>query len=130
MDTLKESVRAKTTASTKENVKIEALEECLHKQKAAALAKKENLEADLKEAEDGWDESADLYFHTLIEHIKFLNPRVIINTKGMDTMCVASNGKWYRVLGDGWYETEPGDEEPVPHEEKDLVIELATVIAS
>ncbi|KAJ1411974.1 sugar phosphate isomerase/epimerase [Sesbania bispinosa] len=120
---------ARTTILTEANAKIEALEECLHKEKATTLAKKEKLEADMKEVEDGWDKLIDLYFHTAIEQIKFSNPSIAINTNGMDTMCVARNGKWYRVLGDGWYEIEPGDEEPVAPKEKYLVIVPTPVVA-
>ncbi|KAJ1395397.1 glycoside hydrolase family 31 protein [Sesbania bispinosa] len=53
---------------------------------------------------------------------------VEINTRGMDTMCVARNGKWYWIHADGWYETSPSDVEPVPPPEKDLVIVPAPVV--
>ncbi|KAJ1396395.1 putative testis-specific Y-encoded-like protein 2 [Sesbania bispinosa] len=75
-----------------------------------------------KEAEDGWDKSVELYFHTAIDQIKFMNLLVEINTRGMDTMYVARNGKWYRVHGDGWCETSPSGVKRVPPPEKDLVI--------
>ncbi|KAJ1440996.1 hypothetical protein SESBI_01676 [Sesbania bispinosa] len=59
-----------------------------------------------------WEEFAGVYFHAAIKQMKFLNPGVELKTRGMSTLCLVENGKWYRAQPDDNVECEPGDKEP------------------
>ncbi|KAJ1404873.1 hypothetical protein SESBI_26275 [Sesbania bispinosa] len=44
--------------------------------------------------------------------MKFLNLGVELQTRGMSTLCMVQDGKWYRVEVNGNVPCSPGDEEP------------------
>ncbi|KAJ1403439.1 PAS domain S-box protein [Sesbania bispinosa] len=46
--------------------------------------------------------------------IKFLNPGVELQTKGMSTLCIVHNDKWYHDVGKYFVEDMLGDEEITP----------------
>ncbi|KAJ1426558.1 hypothetical protein SESBI_10302 [Sesbania bispinosa] len=79
-----------------------------------AFGKAEWFEAEIEQVEDLWEESAECFFHTAINHIKFLNPSVELRTKGMNTLCAVHDGKWYRGVVKYFVEEMPGDEEICP----------------
>ncbi|KAJ1409698.1 hypothetical protein SESBI_22517 [Sesbania bispinosa] len=116
--------------------KSEAVQAVLDKQKMA-----EDLEAakegwDLKAAEyekeiqrveDLWDESAECFFHNAIDQIKYLNPWVELRTRGMNTLCVVRDGKWYRGTGKYFVEELPGETEITPPPMQALTLEADAV---
>ncbi|KAJ1394176.1 putative kalirin-like [Sesbania bispinosa] len=75
----------------------------------------EEIQKEIENLRRLWEESAGVYFHAAIKKIKFLNPRVELKTRGMSTLCLVENGKWYRAQPDNNVECEPGDEEPASH---------------
>ncbi|KAJ1415117.1 hypothetical protein SESBI_18306 [Sesbania bispinosa] len=72
----------------------------------------EELKQKMEETKILWDDAVDHYFYLAIKQMKFLNPGVPLNTKGMSTLCAVDDGKLYGVLPTGKVESAPGDVEP------------------
>ncbi|KAJ1422249.1 hypothetical protein SESBI_13070 [Sesbania bispinosa] len=116
-----EITQLKTTLVAK---KSETIQVVLEKQKTVEdfeAAKEEwkfkaaNYEKEIQRVGDLWDESAEcFFFHTAIDQIKYPNPKVELRTKGMSTLCVVRDGKWYRGVGKHFVEEQLGEEEIIP----------------
>ncbi|KAJ1400764.1 hypothetical protein SESBI_29307 [Sesbania bispinosa] len=100
--------------------KSETIQVVLEKQKMVEdleAAKEEwklkaaDYEKEIRRVEDLWDKSTECFFHTAIDQIKYLNPGVELRTKGMSTLCVVHDGKWYRGVGKYFVEEQSGEEE-------------------
>ncbi|KAJ1384607.1 hypothetical protein SESBI_42379 [Sesbania bispinosa] len=101
--------------NTKLTEEITNLKAALAAKKAEAIqVKAEWYEKEIRHVEDLWDESAECFFHTAFDQIKYLNPDVELQTKGMSTLRVVRNSKWYRGVGKYFMEEQPGDEEIAP----------------
>ncbi|KAJ1424171.1 KfrA protein [Sesbania bispinosa] len=108
-----------TGASALAAKKTEVIQAVLEKQKVVedAEADKENwlqkarwYESEIQHVEDLWDEFVECFFHTIIDQIKYLKPGVELRTKGMGTLCVVCDGKWYRGVGKYFVEEKSRDE--------------------
>ncbi|KAJ1385952.1 hypothetical protein SESBI_41240 [Sesbania bispinosa] len=117
---LEEIMHLKTTLVAKKSETIQAV---LEKQKTVEefeaaeegwKLKAAKYEKEIRRVEDLWDESAECFFHTAIDQIKYLNPEVELRTKGMSMLCVVRDGKWYRRVGKYFVEEQPGKEEITP----------------
>ncbi|KAJ1411236.1 hypothetical protein SESBI_21277 [Sesbania bispinosa] len=80
-------------------------------------------EKEIQRVEDLWDESAEVFFHNAIDQIKFLNPGVDLRTRGMSTLCVVRDGKWYRGTGKFFVEEDPSEVEIAPPPMHPLILE-------
>ncbi|KAJ1421262.1 hypothetical protein SESBI_13850 [Sesbania bispinosa] len=76
--------------------------------------KEASYEKEIRRVEDLWDESAECFFHNAIDQIRYLNPGTELRTKGMSTLCVVRDGKWYRGVGKYFVEELSGEEEFIP----------------
>ncbi|KAJ1382846.1 hypothetical protein SESBI_43899 [Sesbania bispinosa] len=107
---------------TDENLRLEEnntkLAEEITKLKAALAAKKaEAIQVVLekqKVVEDAETEKENWRQNPNGMKIRYLNPDVELRTKGMSTLCVVRDGKWYRGVGKYFMEEMPGDEEITP----------------
>ncbi|KAJ1404875.1 hypothetical protein SESBI_26277 [Sesbania bispinosa] len=86
--TLQKQLVAETTEKLKYTAKA---------QKVVCDLKAEVNDRKVKEKKSGeeienlgklWEESADVYFHAAIKQMKFLNPGVELQTRGMSTLCM------------------------------------------
>ncbi|KAJ1400458.1 hypothetical protein SESBI_29524 [Sesbania bispinosa] len=125
--------KLKSALATK---KSEATQAVIEKQKMAEDledAKKEwkfqatRYEKEIQRVEDLWDESAEIFFHNAIDQIKFLNPEDELRTKGMSTLCVVRDGKWYRGTGKFFVEEAPSDVEITPPPMQPITLEADVV---
>ncbi|KAJ1422919.1 hypothetical protein SESBI_12682 [Sesbania bispinosa] len=112
--------KLKSDLDTKRSETIQAV---LEKQKMAEdleEARKEwkvkaaEFEKEIQRVEDLWDESAEVFFHNAIDQIKLLNPGVDLRTRGMSTLCVVRDSKWYRGTGKFFVAEDPSDVEIAP----------------
>ncbi|KAJ1397219.1 hypothetical protein SESBI_31953 [Sesbania bispinosa] len=130
---VKENEKLKLDLAAK---KSEAIQAVLEKQKVAEdlEAAKEGwkfraikYEKEIQRVEDLWDESAECFFHNAIDQIKYLNPGVELRTRGMSTLCVVCDGKWYRGTGKFFVEELPGEAEITPPPMQPLTLEADAV---
>ncbi|KAJ1397461.1 stomatal cytokinesis defective SCD1 protein [Sesbania bispinosa] len=75
--------------------------------------REKELESEVDKLGKLWEESSEVYFHAAIKQMKYLNPEVELRTRGMSTLSVVEDGKWFRVEANGNLECSPGDEELV-----------------
>ncbi|KAJ1417305.1 hypothetical protein SESBI_16732 [Sesbania bispinosa] len=76
--------------------------------------KEVGYEKEIRRVEDLSDESAECFFHNAIDQIRYLNPGTELRTKGISTLCVVRDGKWYRGVGKYFVEELSGEEELIP----------------
>ncbi|KAJ1443060.1 hypothetical protein SESBI_00336 [Sesbania bispinosa] len=84
-------------------------------------------EKEIQRVEYLWDESVECFFHNAIDQIKYLNPGVELRTRGMSTLCVVRDGKWYRGTGKFFVEELPGEAEITPPPMQPLTLEADAV---
>ncbi|KAJ1402477.1 hypothetical protein SESBI_28013 [Sesbania bispinosa] len=75
-----------------------------------AVLEKQKMAEDLEGAREEWK-------------IKFLNPGVDLRTRGMSTLCVVRDGKWYRGTGKFFVEEDPSEVEIAPPPMHPLILE-------
>ncbi|KAJ1423970.1 PAS domain S-box protein [Sesbania bispinosa] len=116
----KETTQLKAALAAK---KTEAIQVVLEKQKIVeeVEAAKEDwkqkadwYEKEICRVEDLWDESSECFFHTAIDQIRYLNPGVELRMKGMSTLCVVRDDKWYHGVRKYFVEEKPRDKEITP----------------
>ncbi|KAJ1376170.1 hypothetical protein SESBI_50228 [Sesbania bispinosa] len=107
----------KVKTLTDENIHLEEnntklAEEVAQLKAALATKKTEAIQVVLEKQKVVQD--VECFFHTAIDQIKYLNPDVELRTKGMSTLCIVCDDKWYRDIGKYFVEEMSGDEEITP----------------
>ncbi|KAJ1430772.1 hypothetical protein SESBI_07602 [Sesbania bispinosa] len=93
---------AETAKKALDDLKLERLDR---------QVKEPELQKEIERIEGLWEDSAEIYFHTAIRQIKFLNPDIELHTRGMFTLCQVEDEKWFNVTPTGMIASSPEDDE-------------------
>ncbi|KAJ1400740.1 AH/BAR domain superfamily [Sesbania bispinosa] len=127
VEKLKSALAAKRSEATQAIIEKQKMAEGLEDAKEEWKLQAAKYEKEIRRVEDLWDESAEIFFHNAIDQIKFLNPGVDLCTRGMSTLCVVRDGKWYQGTGEFFVEEAPSDMEITPPPMQPITLEADAV---